>query len=91
MIEEEIFKKCLEKWGLQSQILMLAEEASELTHASLKVLRKIAENPLENLAEEIADTELMIDEISSYLSLKPMVSKFRREKLERLEKILGES
>lgn len=91
MIEEEIFKKCLEKWGLQSQILMLAEEASELTQASLKVCRKIVENPLENLAEEIADTELMIDEINFYLSLKPMISKFRQEKLERLEKTLGES
>lgn len=88
-----IFKRCLEMWGLDAQLLMLAEESSELTQASLKMLRdKAAGNPLFRLAEEIADVELMIDEVKYYfVGLDSMVSNYRREKLERLEKLLNEA
>ena len=94
MLIQDIFIKCLNKWGLESQVLMLAEEASELSCAALGFLRKNKEgDSLSHLAEEIADVELMVEEIKFYLnplSLGTRVEIWRSKKLERLEERLND-
>lgn len=92
--EREIFDECRRVWGVPSQVIMLAEESSELSVASLKMLRtytsKDAEmKRTEKLAEECADVLLMVDEIAYYYDLGFSISEFREEKLERLKKRLG--
>jgi len=85
----EIFDKSKKYWGIESQILMLAEECSELTVASLHLLRhsKIY-LPLEHFAEEIADVELLIEEMKYYFNLHDTVKKYRKIKEKRVEKKL---
>lgn len=87
-----LFDKCREKWGLNSQILMLAEECSELSVASLHVLRNkhistISESKktLLAFAEEIADVEFMLAEMKYYFKNVLLIAKFRKEKERRLE------
>lgn len=95
--EKELYDKSLEQWGLPAQIIMLAEEALELSHAAIKVWR--GKDPdLEHLAEEIADTQFMIDEFLYYftnhpeLAMQPSlvrrVGVYRQLKRERLERLL---
>jgi hypothetical protein len=87
--EKSKFVESVNKWGLHSQILMLAEESSELTVAALHYLREKKKADAEaQLAEEIADTQLMIDEIKFALCLEDMVQSYREAKLKRLEQYL---
>jgi len=88
--EKDLFIKCVKQWGLTSQILILAEEASELSVACLHSLRKKIKgiHYANNLIEEIADTELMIDEIKYVLELDDRVRRIRERKIERLEEYL---
>jgi hypothetical protein len=89
--EKELFFKSMEKWGYASQILMLAEESSELSVACLHSLRAKKEKARNSeLAEEIADVEFMIAEIKYCLDLGPDVQLFREEKMKRLEEYLKE-
>ena len=64
-LESELMAKSLKLWGIQSQLLMLAEEASELSVAALHMNRinKDQEQVWRNFVEEIADVEFMISEM----------------------------
>jgi NTP pyrophosphatase (non-canonical NTP hydrolase) len=89
-----VYDRCLEKWGLESQILMLAEESAELTQASLKMLRKSEKSEkeqLKNLIEEIADVQIMIEEIEYFFKIGVDVSLMKAEKILRLVQILTEN
>ena len=64
------YKKLYEKTGEAATLELLAEECTELAHASLKLARKCRkENPthdtilqcVERIHEEIADVELVIE------------------------------
>jgi NTP pyrophosphatase (non-canonical NTP hydrolase) len=86
---EQKFVRTLEQWGLASQIAMLAEESSELSVACLHYLRTNKRQEAESeLAEEIADVELMVEEIKFYLHNEKTVQEFRQKKLNRLEQYL---
>lgn len=88
---KDIFDKCRELWGLDSQVLMLAEELNELGVASLHLLRnaKPRKESLEKFAEEIADVEFMLDEMKYYFSNVELIAFYRKKKQERLEKIIA--
>lgn len=92
MSRKQLFDLSLQNWGLPSQITMLAEEAAELSVAALHILRKAKEpQALEHLAEEIADVELMLDEIKYYFGpsgIVSLIANFRLEKEHRLEERL---
>ena len=84
-----MFQLSLEKWQLPAQIRMVAEEASELSVASLHMLRASKEDVYEHFAEEIADVEFMVEEMKYYFpSLKKDISKYRKIKEERLKEKL---
>ena len=83
-----IYADCIRKWGLDSQIIMLAEETLELSHATLGLLRASKQKvALKNLAEEIVDAEFMIDEIKAYFGsdLQQWIDYWKPEKLKRLK------
>lgn len=88
-----LFQESIKKWGVPSQVLMLAEECNELSVASFHMLRasktktqKDYEKAIENFAEEICDVEFMIEEMIFYFHLAPKVAKYRCIKESRLAK-----
>lgn len=89
--EKELFLQSIAKWGLETQILMLAEESAELSVACLHSLREKKKlEAFDELAEEMADVELMMQEIEYVLDLGKEMQKFRVVKVARLEEYLKE-
>lgn len=94
----ELFDESLKKWGMPSQILMIAEESSELSVASLHLLRAIKDKDesLLKFAEEMADVQFMLDEMVYYfkdtqvkgVGFLDWLADFRKLKQKRLEKLL---
>lgn len=57
---DDLYARAEAKWGKRSQFLMLAEESAELSAAILHFLRG---GDIEELIEEIADVQLMLEQI----------------------------
>ncbi|MEW6708293.1 MAG: hypothetical protein AB1403_00590 [Candidatus Riflebacteria bacterium] len=91
MKANEICDKAMERFGLHQQMLKLIEELGELTRAASRWLNEsIDEYDIdieENLCEEIADVEIVLDQVKSQLS-HDMLSYQRQRKLRRLQEIL---
>jgi len=90
--EKDLFEECFTVWGVESQLMMLIEECSELIHSVSKDLYRnfpeISKKRLLHFAEEIADTQLMIDEFIYHFNLEKDVEYFRMLKCKRLEELL---
>ena len=86
MTPTQIYKQALEKWGSDAQILMVFEEMSELQKELCKNWR--GKNNVEQIAEEIADVEIVLAELKMIYGISGMVRQFREEKLMRLEQRL---
>lgn len=86
-MSKEILQAAITKWGVVPQIEMLNEEANELALAARKWLRKGTEKEFENLAEEIADVEILIDQMEIiYPNIRERILQYRAQKMERLER-----
>ena len=90
--DERIMQQAIETYGVQAQCDVAVEEMAELTKAIMK-LRRVADDygktqaALENLLEEIADVDIMIDQLKIMWGPR-YVEEYRRKKLERLAKRL---
>ena len=85
----KIYEMALEKWGRNAQLLMLAEEMGELLQAVSKSERSWSCETRNKLIEEIADTELMLDQLKYMHTIADTdIAIWKRKKLNRLEKIL---
>ena len=80
--EMYIFKKALAHYGPEAQIKMLYEEMAELQLAVCKNGRG-ADN-LDNIAEEIADVGIMLDQMRLLFNVGPMSEVKRSDKVARL-------
>jgi NTP pyrophosphatase (non-canonical NTP hydrolase) len=62
---EKLYKKVIEEFGQDAQIIQTVEELNELASALLQFRRKreTAADDLRNVLEEIADVEIMIDQL----------------------------
>lgn len=79
------------KWGLASQVIMLAEESAELAVATLHLNRasKDTRKSWKSFVGEVADVEIMLAEMKHYFpELVEQVERTKIKKLERLEKRL---
>ncbi len=100
---KQIFDKSLELWGLNSQLLMMAEEASELSVASLHMTRNLKNDTEEKrlktlieFANELVDVQFMLEEIAYYFKNEPVGDttffdlwiSIRKQKEKKLEKLL---
>lgn len=83
---KEIYKKAIEKWGAGAQICMTFEEMAELQKELCKDIR--GRGYEENIAEEIADVEIMLEQMKLLFEVENQVDKFKKYKLERLEERL---
>ena len=92
--EDLIYKKCIEKWGINDQLDQSVEEAAELIQAINKFKRQRGDNIVNNLIEEIVDTEVMIGQVKVILDqecgdyAKFIYAQFWDEKLKRISEML---
>ena len=92
MPKKKIMRKALEIYGSSAQIDMVIEEMSELTKALLKYRRAIKspaaydyEKIKSNIAEEIADVEIMLAQCKMIFECSAEVENFKSIKLLRLQ------
>lgn len=82
---DEICRAALEAFGAEAQITMVFEEMAELQDVLCKFLRgRVDEDTRTHIAEEIADVEIMLQQMVMLFDCAGQVETFRRYKLERL-------
>jgi NTP pyrophosphatase (non-canonical NTP hydrolase) len=91
-MSNEIYKKTIEKWGKTAQLEMAQEEATELALAVRKFIRKPNDKTFDDLSNEMADIEIMIEQIKfMYPEISEKIQIHKEFKLERLSKRVDES
>ncbi len=81
-----ICNRALRTWGAEMQSVVAAEELSELQKELCKSMR--GENNADAIAEEIADVQIMLEQMMLLHDCRDAVDEWRRRKLERLEQRL---
>lgn len=85
---ESACRLAVQKFGQESQIGMLFEEMAELQDAVCKQRR--GRDSVDHIAEEIADVEIMLEQLKEIYHCHKLASQKRCEKIERLRKRLGQ-
>lgn len=80
-----IYNKMIEKYGQKNQMLIAVEECSELQKAILKFLRGRC-NQIE-IAEEMADVEIMLEQLKIMFNNKEEIEYFKKQKIMRTSKL----
>lgn len=80
--ETEVLQRALDTYGSLPQIVMVFEEMSELQKELCKYLR--GRVSFEHIAEEIADVEIMLEQMKLLFCCANDVRDVRRRKVERL-------
>lgn len=83
MDEMKILEMALETFGGGAQIVVAIEEMSELQKELCKSLR--GSGNVENIAEEIADAQIMLEQMTMLFGCGQSVESVRQKKLQRLE------
>lgn len=83
MDKVKLYQRAMETYGLENQTRMVFEEMAELQKELCKALRgKIV---IKNIAAEIADVEIMLEQMKQYYKLYEMTEEIKEYKLKRLE------
>lgn len=83
--QHDVFKDAIEEFGEAAQVTMVFEEMAELQKELCKWMRN--GNSVElthNIAEEIADVEIMLDQMKLIFGCALLSLSYRREKVARL-------
>jgi len=85
-----VYNKAIEKFGKSGQFDMAQEEATELALAIRRYNRLGHDAGVDNLLEEIADTEIMIEQLKIMLPLCSTykIKDIKKSKINRLNNIL---
>lgn len=83
MDRRELYEAARKKWGLAGQLTVAIEELSELQKELCKYLRGMGD--LVHLAEEVADVEIVVEQVKQFLCLDDAALEYKAEKLNRLE------
>ena len=82
MEKEEIYLKLIQKFGVENQCVVAVEELSELQKEVCKMLRKIGN--VYNLAEEIADVQIILEQLVLIHNCESEVMLLKQQKLQRV-------
>ena len=88
MSKAELYRLALSTYGAQAQTMMVMEEMAELQKELCKHARG-KENRAQ-IAEEIADVQIMLEQMELLHDCEGLVAGFKAQKLDRLEKRLRE-
>lgn len=84
-MERKTFCAALRRYGAQAQITMAFEEMAELQDVLCKFLRgRVDGDTLANIAEEIADVGIMLDQMAIEFEVEDAVAEQRAYKVRRL-------
>lgn len=87
--EAEAFQAAIDTYGKEGQLIVAIEELSELQKEICKVLRKNIGRPRSKVHEEIADCEIMLEQLKMIFNCDEAVEMFRLDKVVRLKTRLG--
>ena len=88
--EKKFFKKSILHFGTDVQMTMCIEECAELIQAISKFKRG-KKNAIDNLLEEIADVQIMLDQMKlMFDNNDERISLIRTQKLNRLKSIIDD-
>lgn len=82
-INQELYKRAWEKYGEQLQLTVAMEECAELIKELSKLIR--GKNNLFNVQEEVADVEIMLEQLKFHYNLDEVVTAIKLAKLKRLQ------
>lgn len=82
----KVVKKAIRRFGKEKQVYIAIEEMAELTKELIKDKRGFDNH--EQIVEEIADVEIMIQQLCLIFKCSNEVVEMRRKKIERLKKRL---
>ncbi|MBC5729014.1 hypothetical protein H8R91_10880 [Ruminococcus sp. NSJ-71] len=95
MTSKETMYKAINTYGVENQLIKTVEELSELSQALCKSLirlnytkEKISLESVDNIFEEIADVEIMLEQCKMMFQCDKEVSAWKHKKIERLERRL---
>lgn len=99
MTSKEIMYKAINTYGVENQMIKMVEELSELSQALCKSLIRLnytkektsLEDDLksvDNIFEEIADVEIMLEQCKIMFQCDKEVSAWKHKKIKRLERRL---
>jgi hypothetical protein len=77
-----LYAKALEKFGKKAQLVQTMEECAELSMACSKAFKGVRHN----LAEEIVDVEIMMEQLKEAFNFPKSLKRWRKIKLARLER-----
>lgn len=80
-----LYSQAKEKWGVNNQMDMVIEECAELIQAINKFKRNRTDLTLKYLFGEIADVEIMVEQLKEILQNNQAINDIKNEKLKRLE------
>lgn len=84
-MERKTFCAALSRYGAQAQITMVFEEMAELQDVLCKFLRgRVDGDTLANIAEELADVGIMLDQMAIEFEVEDAVAEQRACKVRRL-------
>lgn len=87
LYREEIYLTALQVYGEETQITMVFEEMAELQKELCKYLRSSSPRNIEivsHIAEEIADVEIMLEQMKLLFEITDAVERFKIVKVDRL-------
>ena len=87
MSGNEIYEQAIKTFGAKHQIVKAVEELSELVTALARY--SLGEGDLDNIAEEIADVEVMCEQLTMIFKNLRQVLKIKEQKTERLRRMLA--
>lgn len=83
-----IYDRALHKWGAANQMVVALEEMAELQKELCKNMRGIGNT--EHIAEEIADVQIMLEQMILLFDVEDTVEEYKKAKLRRLEERLND-
>ena len=86
--EQEIYKKALELWGEQFQVMMAIEEMAELMQKLSQYYRQNRIVSQDDVLKEIADVEILLNQLKLIFDDEDYQS-FRFIKQEKLNKLIN--
>jgi len=84
----KLYDKAYQLWGKEAQILMAIEEMSELTQLLLHHIRKNKKVTYTELASEIADVRIMMEQLIEIFSIYDKVIDAEENKLGKLNRYI---
>ena len=86
MTDIDIYTEAIKTFGALPQMVVAIEECSELQKEIVKIIRK--KGNLTNLAEEIADVEIMLEQLKLIFTVHDKVIEQKSRKIERLKRTI---